>query len=282
MKRLTVPAPAKLNLSLDIVGVREDGYHLLRMIMQTIDLYDLVELELADEISLTCSLPGLPCDERNLAVKAAHAFFERTGLPGGVRMTLGKVIPHGAGMGGGSADAAAVLKGLNELCGADLSQQELCEIGLRLGADVPFCIVGGTQLAEGVGERLTPLPPLPDCLLLIAKPERGVGTPEAYRAYDQLTGVPHPDTAELTDLLSRGDLSGFCARMENVLEAAVSLPEVRQIREEMLAAGALGSRMTGSGSAVFGVFTQEQLALACKKNLEKRFSQVYLCHPCKN
>lgn len=282
MKRLTVPAPAKLNLSLDIVGVREDGYHLLRMIMQTVDLYDTLELELANEITLTCNLPGLPCDERNLAVKAARAFFERTGLPGGVRMTLDKTIPHGAGMGGGSADAAAVLKGLNELCGAGLSQQELCEIGLRLGADVPFCIVGGTQLAEGVGERLTPLPPLPDCFLLVAKPEQGVSTPEAYRAYDRLTGVLHPDTAELTGLLSRGDLSGFCARMENVLEPAVSLPEVQQIREEMLASGALGSRMTGSGSAVFGVFSQEGAALACKNNLEKRFSQVYLCHPCKN
>ena len=282
MKRLTVPAPAKLNLSLDIVGVREDGYHLLRMIMQTIDLCDQIVLERADEISLTCNLPELPCDERNLAVRAAHAFFERTGLPGGVRMTLDKNIPHGAGMGGGSADAAAVLKGLNELCGTDLSQQELCEIGLRLGADVPFCIVGGTQLAEGVGERLTPLPPLPDCFLLVAKPEQGVSTPEAYCAYDRLTGVLHPDTAELTGLLSRGDLSGFCARMENVLEPAVSLPEIQQIRAEMLAAGALGSRMTGSGSAVFGVFTQEQPALVCKKNLKKRFSQVYLCRPCKN
>lgn len=282
MKRLTVPAPAKLNLSLDIVGVREDGYHLLRMIMQTIDLCDQIVLERADEISLTCNLPELPCDERNLAVRAAHAFFERTGLPGGVRMTLDKNIPHGAGMGGGSADAAAVLKGLNELCGTDLSQQELCEIGLRLGADVPFCIVGGTQLAEGVGERLTPLPPLPDCFLLVAKPEQGVSTPEAYRAYDRLTDVLHPDTAELTGLLSRGDLSGFCARMENVLEPAVPLPEIQQIRAEMLAAGALGSRMTGSGSAVFGVFTQEQPALVCKKNLKKRFSQVYLCRPCKN
>lgn len=282
MKRLTVPAPAKLNLSLDIVGVREDGYHLLRMIMQTIDLCDQIVLERADEISLTCNLPELPCDERNLAVRAAHAFFERTGLPGGVRMTLDKNIPHGAGMGGGSADAAAVLKGLNELCGTDLSQQELCEIGLRLGADVPFCIVGGTQLAEGVGERLTPLPPLPDCFLLVAKPEQGVSTPEAYHAYDRLTDVLHPDTAELTGLLSRGDLSGFCARMENVLEPAVSLPEIQQIRAEMLAAGVLGSRMTGSGSAVFGVFTQEQPALVCKKNLKKRFSQVYLCRPCKN
>lgn len=282
MKRLTVPAPAKLNLSLDIVGVREDGYHLLHMIMQTIDLCDQIVLERADEISLTCNLPELPCDERNLAVRAAHAFFERTGLPGGVRMTLDKNIPHGAGMGGGSADAAAVLKGLNELCGTDLSQQELCEIGLRLGADVPFCIVGGTQLAEGVGERLTPLPPLPDCFLLVAKPEQGVSTPEAYRAYDRLTDVLHPDTAELTGLLSRGDLSGFCARMENVLEPAVPLPEIQQIRAEMLAAGALGSRMTGSGSAVFGVFTQEQPALVCKKNLKKRFSQVYLCRPCKN
>lgn len=282
MKRLTVPAPAKLNLSLDIVGVREDGYHLLHMIMQTIDLCDQIVLERADEISLTCNLPELPCDERNLAVRAARVFFERTGLPGGVRMTLDKNIPHGAGMGGGSADAAAVLKGLNELCGTDLSQQELCEIGLRLGADVPFCIVGGTQLAEGVGERLTPLPPLPDCFLLVAKPEQGVSTPEAYRAYDRLTGVLHPDTAELTGLLSRGDLSGFCARMENVLEPAVPLPEIQQIRAEMLAAGALGSRMTGSGSAVFGVFTQEQPALVCKKNLKKRFSQVYLCRPCKN
>ena len=187
MKRLTVPAPAKLNLSLDIVGVREDGYHLLRMIMQTIDLCDQIVLERADEISLTCNLPELPCDERNLAVRAAHAFFERTGLPGGVRMTLDKNIPHGAGMGGGSADAAAVLKGLNELCGTDLSQQELCEIGLRLGADVPFCIVGGTQLAEGVGERLTPLPPLPDCFLLVAKPEQGVSTPEATT---RTTGSP--------------------------------------------------------------------------------------------
>lgn len=282
MKRLTVPAPAKLNLSLDIVGVREDGYHLLHMIMQTIDLCDQIVLERADEISLTCNLPELPCDERNLAVRAAHAFFERTGLPGGVRMTLDKNIPHGAGMGGGSADAAAILKGLNELCGTDLSQQELCEIGLRLGADVPFCIVGGTQLAEGVGERLTPLPPLPDCFLLVAKPEQGVSTPEAYRAYDRLTDVLHPDTAELTGLLSCGDLPGFCARMENVLEPAVPLPEIQQIRAEMLAAGALGSRMTGSGSAVFGVFTQEQPALVCKKNLKKRFSQVYLCRPCKN
>lgn len=282
MKNLIVPAPAKLNLSLDVVGTREDGYHLLEMIMQTIDLYDTLELQAAGAITLACDLPGLPCDERNLAVQAAKAFFEETGLSSGVEIRLKKRIPHGAGMGGGSADAAAVLKGLNQLFGAGLSLQQLCKIGLRLGADVPFCLTGGTVLACGVGEILTPLPPLPACTLLVAKPDEGISTPAAYRAYDACTDVVHPDTTKLVELLKTQNLAEFSARMGNVLEEAVTMPEIGRIRETMLASGALGSRMTGSGSAVFGVFDSEDKARCCEEILRKEFSQVYLCHPCKN
>ena len=275
MPVLDVTACAKLNLSLDVLDRRPDGYHDMRMVMQTVDLRDAIRLETGTgkPLSMRSSLGFLPADGRNLAAAAALRLAEETGADfGGLSIALDKSIPVCAGMAGGSADAAAVLRGLNALLGLGLSPARLEEIGAKVGSDVPYCVRGGTALAEGRGEVLTDLPPLPACWAVIAKPAFPVSTPELFRALDALRIRRRPDTAGLVDALAAGDLEGVARRMYNVFEDA--LPprrgeEIRRLKNELIQQGALGACMTGTGSAVFGLFAGEADARRAREALEE-------------
>ena len=279
MKQVTVLAPAKLNLALDVVGLLPNGYHDLDMVMQTITLYERLTLRRAEEVRL--HLPGswVPVNEMNTAVKAARAFFRYTGLAGGVEMEIEKHIPVRAGMAGGSADAAGVLVGLNALYEARLSTSELCALGAGIGADVPFALMGGTCRVQGVGDFLKALPPCPPCWFVVAMPSVGVSTPEAFARYDQMGSPIHPDLAAQEAAIRAGDLAAVCAASGNALEhcsGAKETPHIRAILDEQ---GALASLMTGSGAAVFGVFDSEAKAQAARAALRQQYKQVYLAQP---
>ena len=279
MKQVTVLAPAKLNLALDVVGLLPNGYHDLDMVMQTITLYERLTLRRAEEVRL--HLPGswVPVNEKNTAVKAARAFFRYTGLAGGVEMEIEKHIPVRAGMAGGSADAAGVLVGLNALYEARLSTSELCALGAGIGADVPFALMGGTCRVQGVGDFLKALPPCPPCWFVVAMPSVGVSTPEAFARYDQMGSPVHPDLAAQEAAIRAGDLAAVCAASGNALEhcsGAKETPHIRAILDEQ---GALASLMTGSGAAVFGVCDSEAKAQAARAALRQQYKQVYLAQP---
>ena len=274
-------ANAKINLTLDITGRREDGYHLLSMIMQSVSLRDTLTVTLTDSgaTTLTCSDPTVPCDGRNLVCKAANAFFAAIAQPNpGIAFHLTKVIPSEAGLAGGSADAAAALRALNELFAYPLTESELLAIGLKLGADIPFCLTGGTCLAEGIGEILTPLSALPNCSILIVKPAIGSSTVEAYRLADTMP-YPHPPAQPVIDALSRNDLAAIGAAMGNSFQEILRLPEVDALCETLRTSGALGACMTGSGSAVCGIFADEAAAQACRNALLAEYPRTFLCHP---
>ncbi|MBQ2698004.1 MAG: 4-(cytidine 5'-diphospho)-2-C-methyl-D-erythritol kinase, partial [Clostridia bacterium] len=245
--------PAKLNLTLDVLSRREDGYHEIASVMQSVSIFDQLTLRLRPEpgVTLSSSLPFLPIDQRNLASRAALVFLQHTGQKVGVEISIKKRIPVGAGMGGGSADAAAVLFGLDRLLHTRLSEKELATLALTLGADVPFFLLGGTALAEGIGERLTPLPLAPRCTLVVAKPRYGISTPVLYQRFDQ-RGIHYPPaTPALVQALRRpmtaAQLAGLCSNA--MQEAAVEeLPAIGQMLQELTEAGALSATMTGSGS----------------------------------
>lgn len=279
MKQVIVIAPAKLNLTLDVVGLLPGGYHALDMIMQTITLYERVVLRKSQ--NLTLSLPGsrVPPNDKNTAIKAALAFFNYTGLLAGVDITVYKNTPVRAGMAGGSADAAAVLVGLNALYDARLSVSELCALGATIGADVPFAIMGGTCRVQGVGDMLKPLPPCPDCWFTVVMPSVGVSTPAAFAAYDKIGSSVHPDSLEAERAIRAEDLAALCAAAGNALEecsGAVETPHIKQVLTEN---GALASLMTGSGAAVFGIFADENQANAAAAVLKKEYRQVYVARP---
>lgn len=269
-KTVTKKAYAKVNLGLDIVGLREDGYHLVKMIMQTIDLFDVLTFQPAErpgiflKLSEKSTIPDVadvPTDGRNLIVKAAGRILEKAGIPEfGVEILLEKHIPMAAGMAGGSTDCAAALRGVAELMELDLGEKELAEIGVSLGADVPYCLMGGTALSEGIGEVLTPLPALPPCGFLIVKPEFGASTKEVYGAYDRLMPeeIRHPDIDGMTEALKQGDLSGVAARLGNVLEpVTVAMhPQIRTIEDLIRRSGVKDTIMTGSGPTVFGILPE--------------------------
>lgn len=275
MNSISLNANAKVNLGLDVTGLREDGYHLVRMIMQEIDLHDdiLIEKTDSDEIELILQNTDLPADQSNLAYRAAALLKESFSLPGGVKITLSKNIPVAAGLAGGSTDAAAVLKGMNELFSLGLSCEELCEYGLRLGADVPFCILGGTALSEGIGELLTPLHAMPDCHLLLVKPPVGVSTAQVYHDLDAVKDPKHPDIDAQLSALKADDLSALCSCMENILElVTIPLhPVISEIKEDMLSSGAIQSLMSGSGPTVFAVYADETIAQRAQISLQKKY-----------
>ena len=270
-KTVVRKAYAKVNLGLDITGLREDGYHLVKMIMQTIGLFDVLTFRPADrpgislKISEKSTIPDIadvPTDDRNLIVKAARRVLEKAGTPDiGVEITLEKHIPMAAGMAGGSTDCAAALRGVAELIGLTLSEKELAEIGVTLGADVPYCLMGGTALSEGIGEVLTPLPAIPPCGFLIVKPEFGASTKEVYGAYDRLKPeeIRHPDIDGMVEALKQGNLSGVASRLGNVLEqvTAAQHPEIRVIEDLIRKNGVQDTIMTGSGPTVFGLLPEE-------------------------
>ena len=278
-RSVTVLAPAKLNLSLDVVGTLPNGYHDLDMVMQTIDLYEKIILKTSRDLRL--SLPGsfVPANDKNTAVKAALAFFYYTGLLAGVDINVYKRVPVRAGMAGGSADAAGVLVGLNELYGAKLSMSELCAIGAGIGADVPFALLGGTCRVRGVGDLMKALPPCPDCRFVVVMPSVGVSTPEAFARYDTMGSPVHPDCEAQEQAIRKNDLAAVCAAAGNALEHCSGAVETPAICEILRANGAITAQMTGSGAAVFGIFADESQARAAAAVLRKGYKQVYVCRP---
>ncbi len=279
--QVTVHTPAKINLTLDVVGVRADGYHLLESVMQSVDCCDTLTATATDgEVTLEV-LGAPPCPvEKNTAYRAAQVFLCETGIKGGVAMTLDKRIPQQAGMGGGSADAAAALIALDRLYDTRLSVEELCAMGVQVGADVPFCVLGGTAMVTGIGEGLEPLLALPDCHIVIAQPADGVSTAAAYAALDRAPMPVRPDNRAVRDALSQGDLGGVCAGVFNVFEPATALDGVTAIRRRMAQFSPLASQMTGSGSAVFAIFDDADRAQACADALAGEFPVAFVCRPC--
>ena len=278
-KSVTVLAPAKLNLALDVVGTLPIGYDDLDMVMQAIDLQERLVLRRSPYLNLRMPGSFVPVNNKNTAIKAALAFFDYTGLLAGVDITIHKAVPVRAGMAGGSADAAGVLVGMNELYGAKLSMSELCAIGATIGADVPFALMGGTCRVRGVGDLLKPLPPCPDCRFVVVMPSIGVSTPEAFQRYDQMGSPVHPDCERQEAAVRAGDLAAICAAAGNALEHCSGAQETPAICAKLNEHGALTSQMTGSGAAVFGVFDGEDAARAAVQALQGSYKQVYLCRP---
>ena len=282
MNQIELKALAKINLGLDVLGRRENGYHDVRMIMQSIFLYDEVRIEKKEAagIEVETNLKFLPVGEDNIAYKAAKLLIDEFGIGEGVRITLRKHIPVAAGLAGGSSNAAAVLFGMNRIFRLGLSQKDLMERGVKLGADVPYCIMRGTVLAEGIGEELKRLPAMPKCTVLIAKPPISVSTKTVYEALDSKEITEHPDIDGIIKGLELGNLKMIADSMGNVLEK-VTLPmhpEIEEIKQEMKEAGALGAMMSGSGPTVFGLFESRAAARAAQRNIrEKELTrQVYV------
>ena len=274
-------ANAKLNLTLDVLRKTPDGYHDLCMVMQSVAFGDDLDVELTEDGSFSID-PGqryLPADGRNLAVRAARVFLEGTGLGASIRTV--KRTPVGAGMGGGSSDAAAVLRALNKLTGAKKTAAELCALAERVGSDVPFCVIGGTALAEGRGQILTPLAPMPDGAIVVCKPAFAISTPELFGRIDARKSRLRPDTAGMLDALTAGDLPGAARRMYNVFEDVLDRrqSEILAIKSQLLASGALGAAMTGTGSAVFGVFADDAAARDAHRALAAQYRECYLTRP---
>ena len=279
---MRLQAFAKINLGLDVLGKREDGYHEVRMIMQTIRMYDQLDMRKSVEpgIHLTTNKKYIPVDENNLVWRAAKLMMDTCGIMEGVSIHLHKVIPVAAGMAGGSSDAAATLVGMNRLFHCGLSKEKLMELGVQIGADVPYCVLRGTALAEGIGEKLTVLPPMPDCWILIGKPGISVSTKYVYTTLDLNTDTVHPDIDGMKKALEDGNLYGITERMGNVLQDVTipAYPEVERIKEQMKALGAVNAMMSGSGPTVFGLYeTKEKARKAAAKIREKQLAkQVYV------
>lgn len=275
-------ALAKINLGLDVLGRRENGYHDVRMVMQTIYLYDNVTIRKTDEpgIKLETNLFYLPSNENNIAYKAAKMLIDEFDIQQGVHILLDKHIPVSAGMAGGSSNAAAVLVGMNRLFSLGLSQEDLMKRGVTLGADVPYCVMRGTVLAEGIGEILTPLPPFPKCYVLVAKPGISVSTQMVYEKLDAQTIEKHPDIDGLLKGLEEQDLQKIAASMGNVLETVTirEYPVIEEIKTAMKASGALNAMMSGSGPTVFGIFEDRKTAKEAQQKLKQMHiaKQIYL------
>lgn len=279
LQKVSVLAPAKLNLSLDVVGTLPGGYHALDMVMQAVSLYEQVTLRRSAD--LLVRLPGsrVPPGPKNTAYKAALAFFHYTGLLAGVDITIHKTVPVRAGMGGGSADAAAVLVGLNALYGARLSMTELCALGASVGADVPFALMGGTCRVQGLGDLIKALPPCPDCWFTVIMPGYGISTPAAFAAYDQIGSPTHPDCAAQEAAIRAEDLSGLCAAAGNALEVCAGGADTAALKQALLDQGAKAALMTGSGAAVFGIFEAEEPARRAAEALAAAGRQIFTLRP---
>lgn len=280
--RRTVRAGAKLNLTLDVTGVREDGHHLLQMIMQSVDLADLVTVTKGGtgELVVESNRSYLPAGERNIAGRAARAFFDAIGMPlVGIKIRIKKGIPVSAGLGGGSADAAAVLVALNDLFGNPLTPGNLTDIALPIGADVPFCLSGGTQLAEGTGDILSPLPDMPPCCFVLVKPCNKVSTRDMYRKFDSISADRRPDTERAVEAICGGDLHALAGAVYNVFDHVWHSPEIDRAKTILLGAGALGASISGSGPTVFGIFEDKAEADLCADYLKQEFRPVYICRP---
>ena len=282
MDSIRLKARAKINLGLDVLGKREDGYHEVRMVMQTIGIYDRLILTKIpeEEIRITSNLAFLPVNENNLIYKAIKLLKDEYHFPGGVSVDLNKFIPVAAGMAGGSTDAASTMFGVNRLFGLNLSMGKMMELGVRLGADVPYCVMRGTALAEGIGEKLTRITPVPHMWILIAKPQINVSTRLVYEQLDMGGIQKHPDIDGIIRAIEAQDVVRIAQSMGNVLEnVTVPLyPGIETIKQDMLSHGAINAMMSGSGPTVFGIFPDEQTTLACQAFLKKKGDarQVYI------
>ncbi len=282
---IKVNAPAKINLSLDILKRRPDGYHEVSMVMQTIDLYDTVTVTENDskEITISCDYEGVPCDKKNIAYKAADLFFNYTRIENpGIHINIDKKIPTQAGMAGGSTDGAAVIIALNKMFNTYLPVKTMMEIGARFGADVPFCIEGGTQLATGIGTDLKKIHSFPDCYIVVCKPNVSVSTAEAYALCDKMNFTHPPFTKELVKAIYLRDIYLITSSLYNDFEVALDLEEVKNVKRIMYKCKSSGACMTGSGSAAFGIFTSENKAKKCVLMLKEKYDNVFLCRPVKD
>lgn len=270
---------AKINLTLDVLSKRENGYHDISMIMQTVSLFDLIIIDKTESgIEISTNLRYLPCNEKNIAYKAADAFFKESGINGGVKIRIHKNIPVSAGLAGGSGNCAAALTAVNMLYGTPLSKDKLCAIGASLGADVPYCFDGSTQLAEGIGEILTPLPKMPDAYILLVKPNINVSTGTVYERIDSAPVIDRPDTNAMIDALRAQSVAGIADNLCNVMEAVTEkmYPVIGGIKQKMILNGALGSVMSGSGPTVFGIFDDFEKAKASADSFSLQFRDVFL------
>lgn len=278
-------AMAKINLGLDVVGKRPDGYHEVRMIMQTVRMYDQIDIMKTEGpgIRIKTNLPYLPCNENNLVYKAAGLLMDEFHIKKGLDIRLKKFIPVAAGMAGGSSDAAAVMVGVNRLFHLELSMEELAQRGVAIGADVPYCIMRGTALAEGIGEKLTPLAPMPSCYILIAKPGINVSTKFVYKNLKVSELASHPDIDGMTAAIREGSLRGVADRLGNVLETVTedAYPVIGEIKRHMKSNGAMNALMSGSGPTVFGLFEDRRTAEHAKKALQDAglAKQIFLTKP---
>ena len=276
---MLIKAYAKINLSLDVVGKREDGYHFLKMIMQNIDLYDVIKLEeIARGINLECDKLYVPTDERNIAYKAAELFIKKYDLASGIKINIIKNIPVSAGLAGGSTDAAAVLLGMRDMFKPELSDGELMELGVRIGADIPYCIAGGTALCEGIGEKITRLNSFKDNILIVVKPPFGVSTREVYQKLDIKKIKIHPSTEALIQAIKEENLKFICENMKNVLENVTLRKHsvIRRIKKEMTDLGAMGTLMSGSGPTVFAFFEDMLQAQRCYDYMKTKYKDTYI------
>ena len=284
MTTLYEGAFAKLNLTLDVLGKREDGYHDLQSVMQTISVRDDIEIDIGTgkPWCLKCDKEGIPCDERNLAWKAAKIYFDTLKKdPDGIEIRITKRIPVEAGMGGGSADAAAVLRALNRHYGEPLSIGALAELGAQVGSDVPFCVICGTAMVEGRGERLRRLADMPDCIFVVVKPEFSVSTPELYRKIDEVSIAKRPNNQLMESALLSGDLEKVAHNLCNVFDPVVTQDhlELNYIKSVFHQYGAIGYQMTGSGSAVFAIVSEFEIAAVICSMLKQNYDQVFIAKP---
>ena len=272
MNEYRIKAYAKINLGLDVVRRLENGYHEVKMVMQTVGIYDVLDFQrTAGGIVITTDSGELPTNEDNLIYKAAKLMIEKYHITEGVKIHLEKHIPIAAGMAGGSTDAAATLKGMNRLFDLGCTLKDLMELGVNIGADVPYCVMGGTALAEGIGEKLTPLAPAPDCYVLVAKPDINVSTKYVYEHLDAQEIRKHPDIDGMVEAIAEESLQGILDRMENVLETVTvsAYPIIQKIKDRMKELGAINSLMSGSGPSVFGIFVEKDMARRAYDKLEE-------------
>ena len=273
-------AYAKVNLSLDVLRKREDGYHILKMIMQNIDLYDLINLKITKgkDIVLSCNKKYVPEDKRNLVYKAAELFLKTYNIEKGIYISIKKNIPVAAGLAGGSSDAACTLKLMRDIFKPNLSDKELMKLGLKIGADVPYCILGGTALCEGIGEEVTPIKKFDNYILVLVKPGFGVSTKEVYKNIDVNKIYFHPNTENLIKGIKNNDLQLVCKNMKNVLENVTLRKHktIKSIKEEMMKYGAINSIMSGSGPTVFGIFEDMLSAQFCYDKMKEDYKEVFI------
>ena len=284
MTTLYEGAFAKLNLTLDVLGKREDGYHDLKSVMQTVSIRDDIEIDVGTgrPWALKCDREDIPCDERNLAWKAAKVYCDTMGKdPNGLEIRITKRIPSQAGMGGGSADAAAVLRALNRHYGSPLSIFALAELGAEIGSDVPFCVIGGTCMCEGRGERIRKLPDMPDCIFVVCKPDFSSSTPELYKQLDNSVIGKRPDHQAVESALLAGDLVKIAQNLWNVFDPIVTKDhlELNYIKSIFNSYGSIGQQMTGSGSAVFAIVPDFESAAVICNMLKDNYPQVFIAKP---